>query len=83
LIKKLKAVENGSYSVGDNEPYSGQKLSYTIDIHAGVAGLPNCAIEIRQDLIDTPDGAHYWANTLADIFEEILACNGLHKVERF
>ena len=83
LLKKLKAVENGRYYVGDNEPYSGRELGYTIDLHAGAAGLPNCAVEIRQDLIDTPDGAQYWANTLAEIFKEILAHDGLHKVERF
>jgi predicted N-formylglutamate amidohydrolase len=83
LLEKLKAVENGRYYVGENEPYSGRELAYTIDIHAGAAGLPNCAVEIRQDLIDTPDGAQYWANTLADIFEEILAHDGLHSVEHF
>jgi predicted N-formylglutamate amidohydrolase len=83
LLEKLKAVENRRYYVGDNVPYSGRELAYTIDIHAGAAGLPNCAVEIRQDLIDTPDGAQYWANTLADIFEEILAHKGLHSVEHF
>jgi len=83
LLEKLKAVENGRYHVGDNEPYSGREIAYTIDFHAGAAGLPNCAVEIRQDLIDTPEGAHHWANILADIFEEILAHDNLHRVEHF
>ncbi len=83
LLKKLRAIESGRYYVGDNEPYSGREFGYTIDIHAGVTGLPNCAIEIRQDLIDTPIGAKYWANTLADVLKEILANDSMHRTERF
>ncbi len=83
LLEKLRKVENGSFHVGENEPYSGQKLGYTIDTHAGVAGLPNCAIEIRQDLIDTTAGAQFWAGTLAKILMKILGNDNLHRVERF
>lgn len=83
LIKKLKELENGRFCIGDNKPYSGRELGYTIDIHAGITGLPNCAIEIRQDLIDTTDGARYWANTLTDILNEILADDRLHSIKRY
>ena len=83
LLEKLKAIGNGRYYIGDNEPYSGREFGYTLDIHAGAVGLPNCAIEIRQDLIDTHDGAQYWANTFADILRELLANSNLQRVERF
>ena len=83
LLEKLKKVKNGLFHVGNNEPYSGREFGYTVDIHAGVVGLPNCAIEIRQDLIETSAGAQFWADTLAYIFLEILDNNNLHKVERF
>jgi predicted N-formylglutamate amidohydrolase len=83
LLDRLKAVDDGRYHVGDNEPYSGRDIAYTIDLHAGAAGLPNCAVEIRQDLIETPQGAQHWADILAEAFKDILAQNNLHKVEHF
>jgi predicted N-formylglutamate amidohydrolase len=83
LMDKLKAIENGRYHVGDNEPYSGKEIAYTIDLHAGAAGLPNCAVEIRQDLIETDEGAQHWADILAEVFKPILAQESLHTVEHF
>ncbi len=83
LMDKLRAADERKYHVGDNEPYSGQEIAYTIDLHAGAAGLPNCAVEIRQDLIESPEGAQHWADILAGAFEEILAQENLHKVEHF
>lgn len=83
LLEKLRAVEDGRYHVGDNEPYSGKEIAYTIDLHAGAAGLPNCAVEIRQDHIDTPEGAEHWAQILTNAFREILADPDLHTVQHF
>lgn len=81
LMDKLNAVDN--LHVGDNEPYSGRDVAYTLDLHAGAAGLPNCAVEIRQDLIETPEGVEYWATILSDAFSDILAIDNLHRVEHF
>jgi len=83
LMEKLKAVDGGSLHVGDNEPYSGREIAYTIDMHAGAAGLPNCAVEIRQDLVESPDGIERWADILTDAFTDILADDTLHRVEHF
>jgi predicted N-formylglutamate amidohydrolase len=83
LLDKLKQADGGGYHVGDNEPYSGREIAYTIDLHAGAAGLANCAVEIRQDLIETAAGAEHWAGVMADAFAEILAQPNLHKVEHF
>ncbi|MBO0333544.1 N-formylglutamate amidohydrolase [Sneathiella sp. CAU 1612] len=65
LLKILR--ENSSLVVGDNEPYSAREpLGYTMNEHGMKRGIPNVAIEIRQDLIDTHQGAEKWASIMAD-----------------
>ncbi len=67
--------------VGDNEPYSGRApADYTIDHHAEPGGLPHVSIEIRQDLINTPEGADRWANILGRVLQEILSDENLYSV---
>jgi len=83
LLEKLKEADGGRYHVGDNEPYSGRDIAYTIDFHASAAGLPSCAVEIRQDLIETPEGIRHWAEVLKVAFKEILTQATLHEVEHF
>ncbi len=53
--------------VGDNEPYSGKKLNATMNRHAEAHGRYYCAIEIRQDLIDTRADQARWASMVADV----------------
>jgi len=61
-------------SIGDNEPYSGRHPhDFTIDYHAESAGLPCVGIEVRQDLVSTPEGVRKWADILADAFEAVLS----------
>jgi len=86
LIRMLR--ENGEKDgeklfVGDNEPYSGRDLAYSIDLHAGAAGLANCAVEIRQDHLETEDEAEHWATMLSDALREIMARENVHKVQYF
>ncbi len=58
---------------GDNEPYSGRHPhDFTIDFHAEPDGLPHVGIEIRQDLIDSEEGARHWAGLLGSVLAEIL-----------
>ncbi|QXQ08420.1 N-formylglutamate amidohydrolase [Sphingosinicellaceae bacterium] len=56
---------------GDNEPYSGRHLNYTMDRHAEARGLPYLGIEVRQDGLADEAGVERWAVVLADI---IRAC---------
>jgi predicted N-formylglutamate amidohydrolase len=81
LMEKLRAREG--LQVGDNEPYSGLEIAYTLNLHGGAAGLPNCAIEIRQDLVTDEAGAEHWADLLADVLGEILGGEDLHNVVQF
>lgn len=54
-------------TVGDNEPYSGRDLNATMDRHAEAAGIPYCAIEMRQDRIADEAGQARWAALIAEV----------------
>ncbi|MFM5923305.1 MAG: N-formylglutamate amidohydrolase [Novosphingobium sp.] len=53
--------------VGDQQPYSGKLLNYTMNRHAEADGRPYLGIEIRQDQIGDPTGQAAWAGRLARI----------------
>jgi predicted N-formylglutamate amidohydrolase len=42
--------------VGDNQPYAMDGIDYTVPRHAYPAGLPYVEIEVRQDILSTPEG---------------------------
>lgn len=63
LIRQLR---DRGIRVGENEPYSGRYFGFSMDYHAGDAGVPHVGIEIRQDLVDSPGAAERWADLLAD-----------------
>jgi predicted N-formylglutamate amidohydrolase len=75
LLAALRA--RGDLEVGDNQPYSGREINYTLDTHAGAAGLPNVSFEIRQDLIGDDAGCEKWALILAEALKPVLADEGL------
>lgn len=52
--------------VGDNEPYSARaSYEYTLTAHARSRAIPHCSLEVRQDLMETPDNARAWGQRLA------------------
>ncbi|MBO0739600.1 MAG: N-formylglutamate amidohydrolase [Alphaproteobacteria bacterium] len=64
LAELLRA--EGGLLVGENEPYAVSDLTdYTVPVHAERRGLPHVEIEIRQDLIATPESQRQWAERLA------------------
>lgn len=68
----LEGFSAAGYLVGDNEPYSGKApQDFTIDHHAEEPGLPHVGIEIRQDLIDDPEGVDQIAAIMHDIIASI------------
>lgn len=81
LIERLKHWQD--LTVGDNEPYSGRELAYTIDTHGLANGIANCAVEIRQDHCATPEEASHWADILADALRPILDQPGVHTPKRY
>lgn len=54
-------------TVGDQQPYSGRHLNYTMNRHAESEGRPYLGIEVRQDEIADPAGQARWAVLLARI----------------
>lgn len=77
LLRNLMAMEG--ICVGDNEPYSGRDPhDYTMDHHGEAGRIPHVSVEVRQDLIDTPEGARRWASLLGDALADILADDALY-----
>lgn len=64
---------------GDNTPYSGQLKNDCLYRHATQNGLPHALIELRQDIIATPQGQAEWAAHMVAILQHAVAQNGLAK----
>ncbi|MBN2739814.1 MAG: N-formylglutamate amidohydrolase [Rhodobacteraceae bacterium] len=75
LIARLCA--EADLCVGDNEPYLGHLEGDSIDRHALQKGRPNVLIELRNDLIETPEQQVQWAARLAPILQQVLDESGL------
>lgn len=73
----------GGLRVGDNEPYSGRELAYTLNLHAGAAGVPHAAIEVRQDHCASEATVARWADLLAEVLSAILRMPHLHRIAEF
>ena len=71
LLNVLKAEPD--LCVGDNQPYSGELVGDCMDRHALANGLPHVLLELRQDLVATPEGAHAWAKRLKPLLLSAIA----------
>lgn len=70
----LDFLRDAHVVVGDNKPYIGTgSRNYTLNRHARSNGLPNVAIEVRQDLIDHDAGVDQIATLLHDFIESMPA----------
>lgn len=58
-------------NVGDNLPYSGRDLNYTMNRHAEARGRAYLGIELRQDLVQSPADHARWAALLADVAQRV------------
>lgn len=67
----IKAFRKRGLMTGDNEPYSGKSLFYSMDRHGSAHGLPQATLEVRQDEIETEAGIEKWAKIVGDVLEEI------------
>jgi predicted N-formylglutamate amidohydrolase len=82
LIMWLENYHN-ELCIGDNQPYSGREVGFTLDHHAAAAGLPHVALELRQDLISDEAGCRLWTDILAQALEAVLSNESLHRVEHY
>jgi predicted N-formylglutamate amidohydrolase len=69
LIARLRAE---GLCVGDNEPYSGQLEGDSMSRHGTRNSLPHVLIELRQDLIATPENQRLWAERLAPMLAQVI-----------
>ncbi len=67
----IPLLEAEGLNVGDNLPYSGRDLNYTMNRHAEGHGRNHLGIELRQDLVQTPDDHARWAALLAKIAQRV------------
>ncbi|WP_317056055.1 N-formylglutamate amidohydrolase [Roseovarius rhodophyticola] len=75
LIARLEA--EADICVGANEPYSGHLPGDAIARHAIAFQRPNALLELRNDLIESPEDQVAWANRLAPMLEAAAECAGL------
>ncbi|OYU14791.1 MAG: N-formylglutamate amidohydrolase [Alphaproteobacteria bacterium PA4] len=57
--------------VGDNQPYSGRVLNYTMNRHAEAAGIPYLGLELRQDEIGDAAGQVRWLPILTALINAV------------
>jgi predicted N-formylglutamate amidohydrolase len=70
----IRGFTQAGFVVGDNEPYDGRKIpGTTLNRHGDGRGLPNALIEVRNDLIATPQAAKALAGHLAPILKSALS----------
>jgi predicted N-formylglutamate amidohydrolase len=81
LIDQLRRIPG--MVVGDNEPYSGREIAYTLNLHAGAAELAHAAIEVRQDHCETAAELDRWAELLAGALQTVLGMPHVHRIEHF
>lgn len=73
----VEACRDEGWITGENQPYDGHLQGDSIDRHALAYGRPNMLIEVRNDLIATPEGQQLWAERLARVITRVLAESGL------
>ncbi|MDD2877697.1 MAG: N-formylglutamate amidohydrolase [Acidiphilium sp.] len=67
-------VAEGELVVAENEPYSvSDETDYGVPVHAEHGDLDYVEIEIRQDLIETPEGQAEWGRRLARLLPRAVA----------
>jgi predicted N-formylglutamate amidohydrolase len=85
VLEALRAQGNGL--VGENEPYDGKLAGDCMWRHGTRRGLAHTIIEVRQDLVRTPEGQKAWAQRIASAAQAILGRvdlqDGLHSVHYF
>ncbi|HUF86042.1 MAG TPA: N-formylglutamate amidohydrolase [Thermohalobaculum sp.] len=70
LLGRLRAEPD--LVVGDNEPYTGELVGDCMWTHGTSRGIPHALIEIRNDLIESPEGQAEWAARLAPMIRAAL-----------
>jgi len=73
----VAACRDQGWITGENQPYDGHLDGDSIDRHGLAHGRPNMLIEVRNDLIASPEGQALWAERLAPVIARVLTESGL------
>lgn len=68
MLSRLGAEQD--LHVGDNEPYTGHLPGDAMDQHALNHGRLHVLLEVRNDLIETPEDQRNWGQRLARLLDE-------------
>lgn len=79
----LAGLRAQGLTVGDNEPYEGALRGDTMFDHATLPGLASALIEVRQDLIATPEGVAEWTDRLAPLLAQALETPQTHAIRHY
>lgn len=77
----MAALAKAGFVVGDNEPYSGELENDCMYQHGTMHGFPHVLIELRQDLVATPQMADDFATRLKPVVEQAIADMGAPAVQ--
>jgi predicted N-formylglutamate amidohydrolase len=77
FLRFVERVSGAPLCLGDNEPYPGYLPGDVVDAMALTHGRPNTLVELRNDLIETPDQQRAWAAELAPLFHRAAEIAGL------
>lgn len=69
----IPLIEAEGWLVGDQLPYSGKLLNYTMNRHVEANGIPYLGVEMRQDLVSDAAGQAEWAEQLARILPRLVS----------
>ncbi|MBB6123652.1 N-formylglutamate amidohydrolase [Sphingobium subterraneum] len=69
----IPLLEEEGWVVGDQLPYSGRLLNYTMNRHVEANGIPYLGVEMRQDISGTAEGQRRFARVLARVVEQCRA----------
>jgi len=61
-----------SLIVGNNQPYTGELAGDTLYTHGTLRGLPHALVELRQDLVATPEGIEDWVDRIEAGLRDLL-----------
>jgi predicted N-formylglutamate amidohydrolase len=68
----MQSLNKAGVIVGDNQPYSAKIYNYSVNRHVGSRSLRHITLEIRQDLLQSPESINKWRDLLFDPLQGLI-----------
>ena len=69
----MQSLSEAGIIVGDNQPYSAKIYNYSVNRHVGSRGLRHITLEVRQDLLQSPEAINKWRDLLFEPLQGLIA----------